>query len=216
MDFQRLIAFVVFSFSLLMIWQSWQDYNNPQKPAVSAQSAKAPVCHWPDDRRSADARDKLCSRKQRPTSSSVETGARAIVKTDVLSAVIDAHGGDIRELTLPNYRENEDQSKLFKLFEERAGRNYFAQSGYIGGTLPNHKTVFELVPGEYALKAGENTLKLPMKAVTGQWRRGDQDLHVHPWQLCHRRRYPGDQPWHRASLGLPLLPDYASWQGPGG
>jgi YidC/Oxa1 family membrane protein insertase len=100
-----------------------------------------------------------------PTSSSVETGARAIVKTDVLSAVIDAHGGDIRELTLPNYRENEDQSKLFMLFEERAKRNYFAQSGFVGAALPSHKTVFELVPGEYGLKAGEQTLKLPMKAT---------------------------------------------------
>jgi YidC/Oxa1 family membrane protein insertase len=165
MDFQRLIAFVVFSFSLLMIWQSWQDYNNPQKPAISAQSAKAPVAAG---QTTADlpTPGQALQPQAAPTSSSVETGARAIVKTDVLSAVIDAHGGDIRELTLPNYRENEDQSKLFKLFEERAGRNYFAQSGYIGGTLPNHKTVFELVPGEYALKAGENTLKLPMKAVT--------------------------------------------------
>jgi YidC/Oxa1 family membrane protein insertase len=101
-----------------------------------------------------------------PASGSVETGARANVKTDVLSAVIDAHGGDIRELTLLNYRQNEDNTKLFKLFEERTGRHYFAQSGYIGDALPNHKTVYEVVPGAYALKAGEDTLKLPMKAIT--------------------------------------------------
>lgn len=165
MDFQRLIAFVVFSFSLLMLWQAWEDYNNPQKPAVTSQSASTPGAA---NQATANLPTPGQSLKPQaaPSTGSVETGARAIVKTDVLNAVIDAHGGDIRELTLPKYRENEDQSKLFKLFEERSGRNYFAQSGYVGGVLPNHKTVYELVPGDYVMKAGENTLKLPMKTVT--------------------------------------------------
>jgi YidC/Oxa1 family membrane protein insertase len=166
MDFQRLIAFVVFSFSLLMLWQAWEDYNNPQKPAVTSQSASTQGAVNQQATANLPTPGQSLQPQAAPSTGSVETGARAIVKTDVLNAVIDVHGGDIRELTLTSYRENEDQSKQFKLFEERPARNYFAQSGYVGGVLPNHKTVYELVPGDYVMKAAENTLKLPMKTVT--------------------------------------------------
>jgi YidC/Oxa1 family membrane protein insertase len=90
----------------------------------------------------------------------VQPGARAKVITDVLNAQIDANGGDLRELVLTSYRRNEDASQPFHLFEEKAGRDYFAQLGFIGGALPTHKTVFELAPGEYRLKDGENELKV--------------------------------------------------------
>jgi YidC/Oxa1 family membrane protein insertase len=42
--------------------------------------------------------------------------------------------------------------------------------GFVGGTLPTHKTVFELVPGEYRLKDGENELKVSLKAKRQQCR----------------------------------------------
>ena len=38
MDTQRLIAFIVFSFSLLLLWEAWQDYNRP-KPLPTAPRA---------------------------------------------------------------------------------------------------------------------------------------------------------------------------------
>ena len=81
-----------------------------------------------------------------------------------MQAQIDANGGDLRELVLTNYRQNEDASHPFRLFEERAGRDYFAQMGFIGGALPTHKTVFQLVPGEYRLKDGENELRVELSA----------------------------------------------------
>ena len=36
MDLQRIVAFVVFSFSLLMLWEAWQQYNNPTVPVAPA------------------------------------------------------------------------------------------------------------------------------------------------------------------------------------
>ncbi len=38
MDTQRLILFLVFSFSLLFLWEAWQKHANPPPPKV-AQSA---------------------------------------------------------------------------------------------------------------------------------------------------------------------------------
>jgi len=166
MDFQRIVAFVVFSFSLIMLWEAWQDHNNPNKAKPVATQAAAPGTPAASGVPEVPTPGQTLQQPAAPATGNVEKGARAVVKTDVMTAVIDAHGGDIRALTLPAYRQNEDTSKLFMLFEERAQRNYFAQSGFVGAALPSHKTVYELVPGEYALKAGENTLKLPMKAVT--------------------------------------------------
>jgi YidC/Oxa1 family membrane protein insertase len=160
MDFQRLIAFVVFSLSLLLLWEAWQDYSNP-KPQVTTQAQPAGTqvpANLPVPSQSLQA-------NQAPVVGEAVKGARAVVKTDVLIAVIDANGGDIRELTLPAYRKNDDKTQPFKLFEERAGRNYFAQSGFVGEGLPSHKTVYELIPGEHELKPGQDQIKLSMKAV---------------------------------------------------
>jgi YidC/Oxa1 family membrane protein insertase len=164
MDLQRIIAFVVFSFSLLMLWEAWQDYNNP-KPAVveqaTGQQAANPALPTPGQ--SLQASPQTIA-EAAPSTGQVAVGVRAQVKTDVLVATIDANGGDIRQLVLPGYRQNDDKTKPFMLFEERSGRNYFAQSGFVGEGLVNHKTVFELVPGEYVLQPGQDSLKLSMKA----------------------------------------------------
>ena len=39
MDTQRLIAFVVFSFSLLMLWNAWQEYTHPKQAVVAGAPA---------------------------------------------------------------------------------------------------------------------------------------------------------------------------------
>ncbi|TCS70729.1 protein translocase subunit yidC [Sulfuritortus calidifontis] len=164
MDTQRLIAFVVFSFSLLMLWEAWQDYNKPKQPSAAvAQQAAPSQGALPTPGQALQATD---AASETPKGGAAK-GARAVIKTDVLTAVIDANGGDIRELDLSHYHQDEDKTKPFRLLEERQGRNYFAQSGLIGHDLPNHKTVFELVPGERELKPGQDVVKLTLRAQSG-------------------------------------------------
>lgn len=164
MDTQRLIAFAVFSFSLLMLWEAWQDYNTPKEQVVATQQAGPSAQQvLPTPSQALKAGEVAAA----PVAETAAKGARAVVKTDVLTAVIDANGGDIRELVFTQYRNNEDASKPFKLLEERQGRNYFAQSGLIGKDLPNHKTTFELVPGNYDLKPGQDVVKLSLRAQAG-------------------------------------------------
>jgi len=167
MDTQRLIAFVVFSFSLLMLWNAWQEYTHPTQAVV----AGVPAANGPGASTNAlpPAPGQALKGVPQPVASAqVAKGARAKVVTDVLTAEIDANGGDIRDLVLSKYRENEDENAPFRLFEEKAGRNFFAQSGLIGQGLPNHKTAFVLEPGDYRLKQGQNELKVSMKATTAE------------------------------------------------
>ncbi len=162
MDFQRLIAFVVFSFSLLMLWNAWEDYNHP-KPAQVVQAAQQQA---QDAALPAPGQELQPSAKPSQISGQTAKGARAVIKTDLITAVIDANGGDLRDLTLDAYHQDVDKAKLLKLFEESDNHSYFAQSGFVGTGLASHKTVYELQPGEYDLKTGENDLKVSMKAVS--------------------------------------------------
>jgi len=164
MDTQRIIAFIVFSFSLLLLWESWQTYSHP-KPAVEASAGKSATPAAPQSASLPQPGQALSPSAQPVESGQTKRGVRAKVVTDVLTAEIDANGGDLRELVLTNYRRNEDKQQAFRLFEEKTGRDYFAQMGFIGGTLPTHRSVFELVPGEYKLQDGQNELKISLKAM---------------------------------------------------
>ena len=162
MDTQRLIAFAVFSFSILMLWEAWQDHNKPKEAVVAQQTAPTNAA-VPTPGQSLQATE---ATKAAPNGGAVK-GERATIKTDVMSAVIDTNGGDIRSLEFSHFRKDEDKTQSFVLFEEREGRNYFAQSGLVGQDQPNHKTVFELLPGERELKPGQDALKLSLRAQSG-------------------------------------------------
>ena len=41
MDTQRLIVFVIFSFSALLLWEAWQKETRPPPPVVAASQGKA-------------------------------------------------------------------------------------------------------------------------------------------------------------------------------
>ncbi len=157
MDTQRLIAFIVFSFSLLLLWEAWQDYNRP-KPA--------PEARQPSPGTVQDRAQELPTPGQglgtpRARAAGLGRGARAVVRTDVLEVVIDGHGGDLRSLVLPAYQD--DQARPMQLFDERQGRTYLAQSGLIGERLPNHKSVYALEAGEYRLQPGQDRLEVHLR-----------------------------------------------------
>lgn len=161
MDTQRIIAFVVLSFSLLLLWENWQEYNNP-KPAVTAAAPGVPA--GDSDVPAAPAQALKTKPDGQVEGGQSRRGERARVVTDLITAEIDANGGDIRSLLLTHYRQDDDASQPLRLFEEGGNRDYFAQAGFIGGQLPTHKTVFRLAPGEYRLQDGQNELQVVLSA----------------------------------------------------
>ena len=155
MDNQRLILFIVFSFSLLLLWEAWQDKHAPAPLAPSAASS-------PATNPAPTPSQALNAPVAAPTQAGFAKGERAIVETDVLHATIDANGGDLRQLQLLAYRERDDRDQVFTLFKESQTTPYLAQSGLVGKGLPTHRSVFQLNPGTYRLAGGAAQLEVPL------------------------------------------------------
>ncbi|MDP2028467.1 MAG: membrane protein insertase YidC [Thiobacillus sp.] len=155
MDNQRLILFIVFSFSLLLLWEAWQGKNAPAPVAPSVVSSPATTA-------APAPSQALNAPVAAPAQAGFAKGQRAVVETDVLHAVIDANGGDLRQLQLLSYRETENKNQVFTLFEDSQTTPYLAQSGLVGKGLPTHRSVFQLNPGTYRLAGGAAQLEVPL------------------------------------------------------
>ena len=201
MDTQRLILFVVFSFSLLMLWESWQKQDQPAAtataPSQSSTTGAAPVPTLDDQQRAAPT----------TASAALQNGARAVVTTDVLRAEIDANGGDLRSLALTRYQDAIDKKKTLQLLEQTPGREYVAQSGLIGGGLPTHKTLFHLVPGNYTLAAGQQKLQVPLT-----WTDPGTGMQVVKTYTFQRNSYEIDVGYQIVNSGKLAVPVYAYYQ----
>src|SRR5512139_1315310 len=129
MDNQRLILFIVFSFSLLLLWEAWQGKHAPAPVAPTTSSAPAAIGGAPVPSQALNAPLPGQAPAAAPAQTAFATGQRAVIETDTLRAVIDANGGDLRQLDLLNYREIEDKKQTLSLFEDDPTQPYLAQSG---------------------------------------------------------------------------------------
>jgi|688.fasta_scaffold24107_6 YidC/Oxa1 family membrane protein insertase len=171
MDNRRLILLLVFSFSLIMLWDAWQRQSLPKSAAVATQTAAAPSASAPagvvPTPTLAAAGAGAAPTAVPVTATAVLPGAAtAKIKTDLYVADISSQGGDITRLELVRHPATEDKSKHFVLFDNGERNIYLAQSGVIGDGLPNHKTEWKLPVGDQVLKDGEKQLEVRLEAST--------------------------------------------------
>ncbi len=166
MDNRRLILLMVFGFSLFMLWNAWQrTVNPPAAAATSAQQKLAPAEGAAIPQASSGLSGDASSVPTAPTAADAANAAPTVtVKTDMVTAEISAEGGDIVRLALNRYKATGDKSNNFVLLDNGMRHIYEAQSGLTGKGLANHKTRFELPPGDLELAAGEDTLVVRLKA----------------------------------------------------
>ncbi len=198
MDNQRLILFLIFSFSILMLWDGWERQHAPQTaPVTQAQSSKPQ-----DVPLASKAGVPAQAIAQATETTSPAHGEKLLVKTDLFEAEIDTVGGDIRHLELLRHKATEDKSKNFVLLDDRQQPHlYIAQSGLIGTGLPNHKTLFIGKAGTYALADGSDSLevKLSWQDAAG--------IQVDKVYTFHRGSYVTDVRYDiRNGTGAPIEP----------
>ncbi|NMM27500.1 MAG: membrane protein insertase YidC [Glaciimonas sp.] len=192
MDIKRTILWVVFSMSLLILWDNWMRYNGKPSmfsPSVTQQD-KSGAATGPAKTEVPQA--SVASAKQSPAEIAAAVAGAApgkseivTVTTDVIKAQIDTVGGELRYLELLKHKDTVDPTKNLVLFNATAQHTYLAQTGLIGGAFPNHKSTFTIQPGSREL-GSDDAVKLVMESDAGgikliktfTFKRGDYDIDI--------------------------------------
>jgi YidC/Oxa1 family membrane protein insertase len=155
MDTKRLILFVVFSFSILLLWDTWQRKHVPVAEVASKQDLSIPSSQKLNNTQDANTITPDSNFK-------LDTGSRIKVSTDLYQLEIDTVGGDIRRLLLNNHLADNAQDKFVLLDDAQKPLLYIGQSGLIGNQLPTHKSVFTSEKTNYVLENGQNNLDIKL------------------------------------------------------
>ena len=168
MDNRRLILLLVFSFSLIMLWDAWQKQSQPRQAAATRTTAAAgaPAGSVPTPTLPPAGSGAVPAAVPTAVGTMAAGTTTAKIRTDLYVAEVSSQGGDITRLELVRHPQTEDKSKHLVLFDNGGTHIYLAQSGVIGEGLPNHKTEWKLGTGEYVLKDGEQKLEVRMEAGT--------------------------------------------------
>jgi YidC/Oxa1 family membrane protein insertase len=177
-DIRRTILWVIFGFSIILLWDNWQVHNGkqatffPAPPTANTTAASASPAAPTASNASPSSPSSV------PTASNASTAGvgmaavpgqatapakpreRLEVTTDVYRLVFDSEGGSLVQAELLQHADLADRTRNFVLFDESAQRVYMAQTGLIGGDFATHKTPMTAAPGARSLAEGENELNI--------------------------------------------------------
>lgn len=190
MDIKRTVLWVVFSLSLLILWDNWMratgkpsmffpTATQQAKPAVPG-SATSEVPQAAAGTASAAA----IAANATPGAAPVQS-ERVTITTDIIKADIDTIGGELKRLELLKHKDTVDPTRNLVLFETGKERTYLAQTGLLGGAFPNHKSGFVVKPGARELGTA-NELQLVLESEqsgvkltkTYTFKRGDYNIGI--------------------------------------
>ncbi|WP_299019139.1 membrane protein insertase YidC [uncultured Tepidimonas sp.] len=172
-DIRRSILWVIFGFSMILLWDRWQIYNGQpatffpgSQPTATARPAQPPT----------DTGVPTPTATAAPTDGPAAVAApapipreRHTVRTDVFELTIDSEGASLVGARLLRHATETGRAlqKSFTpltLLTTEGGRTYVAQTGLVGQAgLPTHKTPMRLVepsPDALALADGQDRLVL--------------------------------------------------------
>jgi YidC/Oxa1 family membrane protein insertase len=157
MDTKRLILFVIFSFSLLMLWDAWQRQSAPEPTPVAEQAQDASIPQAAQaDMPAATATNEV----PQANGFKLDSNQRILVETDLFKAEIDTTGGDLRRLELLTHKADNSEENFVLMDDRVAPSLYVAQSGLIGGDLPTHRTTFTSAESQYRLLPNHEALEV--------------------------------------------------------
>ena len=182
-EMRRTLLWVVFSMSLVLLWDNWNKHNGHPSmfgpPPASAPAATGPTpANAPGSQATStsavpNAAGVAAAPGVVPVNSAAATEAVPLsqkidITTDVVKVTFDTAGGSVVRLEMLKQVDQLDRDKNVLLFDESSTRLYKAQTGLIaaqgGASLPNHLTVFTLLPGDRTLKEGQDSLTVSLES----------------------------------------------------
>ena len=180
-DIRRTILWVIFGFSMVLLWDQWQVFNGHKATFFPSSTQTAKTAGSTAVSSTSSTAVPSPSVSVTPGSfAEVPVGAlstttpsaakeRLTVNTDVLSLTFDSEGGTLVHTAFNKYKDMTHKNQGFVLLDESTNRVYVAQTGLIagsnGGTLPTHKTLMNVVPGDRILKDGQNELQVKFESA---------------------------------------------------
>ncbi len=175
MDFRRSVLWVIFTISVIFLYNSWLRYNGQ-----SGLFGEAPVATAPAPAavgRSGDVPTPTASAAAVPpgglgapvaATAAVSSAARlTTIRTDVLDMKVSSEGGNLVYARLLDYTSHADAKDDVVLFDNSGSNIYMAQSGLVGGDFPNHKTPMSLLPGPTDMGSADTLTVRLQSAVVG-------------------------------------------------
>jgi len=180
MDIRRTILLMIFSFSLLMLWNNWQVHQG--NPSLLGGTTQTPTPTAPTDNAATaavDAKGAPASVPTAPASPKTNGAAASNVpgvtttapnqaqlvnfKTDVLNISFDLIGAQLVRADLLAFPSREEKDKPFVLLNNSNGQTYVVQSGLTGapaGSLyPTHLAPYTLVTDQRELSGDQLVIK---------------------------------------------------------
>ncbi len=181
-DIRRTLLWVVFSMSLVLIWDAWNKHNG--KPSMFGGSPPAAVQPAGTKPPSAAPNAALPTPAAVPgaatpagpsalpgtaaTTAAAPAGEQVIVTTDLVKATFDSKGADLVRLELLKYDDHNIKGQNVILFDQSPQRLYKSQTGLIaaqgGAALPNHLTQMTVLPGKRDFSDGSDTLEVKFES----------------------------------------------------
>ncbi|MFG6460805.1 membrane protein insertase YidC [Roseateles sp. DXS20W] len=185
-DIRRTVLWVVFTMSLVLLWDGWQKHNghpsmfSPAPKAVATAPAGAAASGVPAAASTAGGAQAAAA----AATPAAAPSEKVTIRTDVLTVTVDTLGGDIVRAELPKYLTSPDPTVTDQLLQMvhlqkkpeftpepvvlfNAAQHYRAQTGLVGGSgpLPTHNTPMTAVQGPRELEAGKDEVKLRLESA---------------------------------------------------
>ena len=194
-DIRRTLLWVVFTMSLVLLWDAWNKHSGhpsifgaSQRPAAAGSAPALPgvatapgatpgTSGVPSPTVTATTTSSAMPAvpgSAAPTASATR-GEQVTLTTDLVKATFDSVGGTLVRLELLNYVDQADHTRNVVLFDQSAKRLYKAETGLVtkqaGVVLPNHLTPMAVAAGDRTLAAGVAQLSIRFESAPIDGRR---------------------------------------------
>ncbi|MBT9456741.1 MAG: membrane protein insertase YidC [Burkholderiaceae bacterium] len=170
-DMRRTLMWVVFTMSLVLLWDAWNKHNGQPSmfgptPAKVAAAGSAPgaAAALPGALPASGAAA-LAAVPGMQASAPV-AAEKVTISTDVVKATLDSLGGSLVRVELLKHIDETHPSGHVVVLDASAQHIYKAETGLTGvAGAPNHLSAMTLVPGERELKAGADAVSVRFESA---------------------------------------------------
>jgi YidC/Oxa1 family membrane protein insertase len=173
-DIRRTVLWVVFTMSLVLLWDGWQKHQGhpsmfspaPARPAATAAAGPAPAgsAALPQPMQSGQAATPAAVGEVAALAPGVARGELIDITTDLVKARFDTLGGSLVTLDLLKVQDDSKTGVPMRVIDP--SHSYAAQSGLVGVPgAPSHQTPMTLVTPERAMKDADKQLTLRFESA---------------------------------------------------